>query len=136
MPVPATTAVGSEASVKEFLKQKALNIAVAGTYTLDYWFDPMGKPRTFACRTTRVSPFRMMVAVPVVGKVGDRVLPYFQDFGRVDGVISDTTDGGFLLELAMTNSVRAQFTNKLSWLDKRQKNPGIRDVRGRAHCPG
>jgi hypothetical protein len=129
MPAPATKAIGSEASVKEFLKQKALNIAVAGTYTLDYWYDPMGKPRTFACRTTRVSPFRMMVAVPVVGKVGDRVLPYFQDFGRVDGVISDTTDGGFLLELAMTNAVRAKFANKLSWLDKRQKNPGIRDVR-------
>ena len=59
-------------SVKEFLQQRAVNISVGGHYTLANWFDSQGKPRTFACRTSRVSPFRMLVAVPVVGKVGDR----------------------------------------------------------------
>jgi hypothetical protein len=57
-------------SVKEFLQQRAVNISVGGHYTLANWFDSQGKPRTFACRTSRVSPFRMLVAVPVVGKVG------------------------------------------------------------------
>ena len=54
-------------SVKEFLNQRAVTISVGGQYTLGNWFDPQGKPRTFACRTSRVSPFRMMVDVPVVG---------------------------------------------------------------------
>src|SRR5450755_1453330 len=40
-------------SVKEFLKQQAVNIAVGGQYTLSNWFDAQGKPRTFACRTSR-----------------------------------------------------------------------------------
>ena len=119
-------------SVRDFLKQRAVNIAVSGQYTLKNWFDAHGKPRTFACRTSRISPFRMMVAGPVVGKVGDRVTPYFCDFGNLDGVISDTVAGGFLLELTMTASMREKFASKLTWLEKKQKNPGIQDGRRQA----
>lgn len=63
-------------SVETFLKQRAVNVAVLGNYTLPNWYDPQGKLRTFACRTTRVSPFRLMADVPVVGKVGDRLSAY------------------------------------------------------------
>jgi PilZ domain-containing protein len=118
-------------SVKEFLQQRAVNISVGGHYTLANWFDSQGKPRTFACRTSRVSPFRMLVAVPVVGKVGDRVTSYFGDFGKLDGQISDITARGFLLELAMTQPKREKLSSKLTWLEKKQKNPGIPD--GRRH---
>jgi hypothetical protein len=119
-------------SVKEFLKQRAVSIAVGGQYTLANWFDSQGKPRTFACRTSRVSPFRMMVAVPVVGRVGDRIASYFGDFGNLDGHISDTIPGGFLLELAMSGTMREKFANKLTWLESRQKNPAILDARRQA----
>src|SRR5687768_12446274 len=57
-------------SIEKSLKQRAVSVVVDGRYTLPNWFDPQGRPRSFACRTSRVSPFRMMVAVPVVGKVG------------------------------------------------------------------
>jgi hypothetical protein len=119
-------------SVKEFLKQRAVNIAVGGSYTLANWFDSQGKPRTFACRTSRVSPFRMMVAVPVVGRVGDNISSYFGDFGKLEGLISDTTNGGFLLELAMTTAMREKFASKLTWLEKKQKDPSIADARRQA----
>jgi PilZ domain-containing protein len=118
-------------SVKEFLNQRAVSIAVGGQYTLAKWFNAQGKPRTFACRTSRISPFRMMVAAPVLGKVGDPITSYFGDFGKLDGVISDTANGSFLLELEMTKSLREKFATKLTWLDKKQKNPNIRD--GRKH---
>jgi len=119
-------------SVKAFLKQRAVNIAVGGSYTLANWFDAQGKPRTFACRTSRVSPFRMMVSVPVVGRVGDSISSYFGDFGKLEGLISDTTQGGFLLELAMTTSMREKFASKLTWLEKKQKDPSIPDARKQA----
>jgi hypothetical protein len=118
-----------EASVQTFLKQRAVNIVVGGSYTVPHWYDPQGKPRTFACRTTRVSPFRMMVEVPVVGKVGDRLTSYFRDFGTFEGCISDTMARGFLLELEMTGSMREKFANKLTWLEKKQKDPSVLDVR-------
>jgi PilZ domain len=116
-------------SVEKFLKQRAVNIAVGGNYSLANWYSPQGKPRTFACRTTRVSPFRMMVDVPVVGKVGDPLTAYFGDFGKLEGFISDTMSGAFLFELEMTRSMREKLASKLTWLEKKVKDPSIPDVR-------
>ena len=116
-------------SVEQFRKQRAVNVAVAGSYTLSNWYDPQGKLRVFACRTSRVSPFRMMVDVPVVGKAGDRLVTHFRDFGNFDASISDIQTGSFLLELEMTRPMREKFANKLTWLEKKQKEPGIADLR-------
>jgi hypothetical protein len=116
-------------SVEKFLKQRAVNVAVEGSYTLSNWYDPQGKPRTFSCRTSRVSPFRMMVDVPVVGKVGDPITSYFSDFGKLEGFISDTSTGSFLLELEMVRSMRAKLANKLIWLEKKEKDVSLSDAR-------
>jgi len=117
-------------SIERFLKQRAVDIAMDGTYVLPNWYDPQGRLRTFACRATRVSPFRMMVDAPVVGKVGDSLTSYFRDFGNFEGTISDTTTGGLLLELEMTRSMRAKLAEKLTWLEKKNKDPaGVSDAR-------
>lgn len=116
-------------SVEQFRKQRAVNVVVGGSYTLPNWYDPQGKLRTFACRTTRVSPFRMMVDVPVVGKVGDRLTTYFRDFGSFDANISEIKTGSFLLELDMTRPMREKFASKLTWLEKKQKEPSLLDLR-------
>jgi hypothetical protein len=129
MTAPSPAAIAQDVSVADFLKQRAVNIIVGGNYAFPNRYDPQGKPRTFACRTTRVSPFRMMVEVPVMGRVGDRLTSYFPDFGKFDGCITDTKTGSFLLELEMTGSMREKFASQLTWLDKKQKNPAIRDVR-------
>ncbi len=78
----------------------------------------------------------MMVDVPVVGKVGDRLTSYFSDFGKFEGQISDIKAGGFLLEVEMTHSMREKFTSKLTWLEKKQKDPGIVDGRKDARING
>jgi hypothetical protein len=101
-------------SVETFLKQRAVNVSLPGNYTLPNWYDPQGKLRTFACRTTRVSPFQMLVNVPVVGKVGDRLTSYFQDFGKFEASISEALAGSFLLELEMSKPMRERLSNKLS----------------------
>ena len=116
-------------STERFLKQRAVNVALDGHYTLPNWYDPEGKLRTFACRTNRVSPYRMIVDVPVVGKVGDYLTSYFRDFGKLDGRISDTKPGCFLLELDVTYATRERIANKLTWLEERQKDPEIIDLR-------
>jgi hypothetical protein len=116
-------------SVEKFLRQRAVNITVGGTYTLHRWYDAKGKPRTLACRTTRVSPFRMIVEVPVVGRVGDRISSYFGPFGAFEGAISDTLNGGFLLELEMTRAKREKLAEQLTWLEKKQKDPSVLDQR-------
>ena len=120
---------GPVVAVEKFLKQRAVSVAVDGHYTLSNWYDPEGKPRTFECRTKRISPFRMMVDVPVTGKVGDHLTSYFRDFGKLDGHISDTRPGCFLLELDMTYAVREKLANKLGWLEEKLRDPAIPDLR-------
>ena len=117
-------------SIERFLKQRAVDIVMEGTYVLPNWYDPQGKLRTFACRATRVSPFRMMVEIPVVGKVGDNLTSYFRDIVNFEGTISDTARGGVLLELEMTQQMRAKLADKLTWLEKKTKDPAsISDAR-------
>ena len=119
-------------SVERFLKQRAVSVAVGGTYTLPNWYDCEGRLRTFACRTTRVSPFRMIVDVPVVGKVGERVTSYFQDFGEFQCTISATLKSGFLMELDMTRARRAWMSEKLTWLERKQKDANVQELRNDA----
>src|SRR5205814_10276324 len=91
-----------------------------------------GKLRTFARRTTRVSPFRMIVEAPVVGKVGDRLTSYFRDFGKFEGSISDTMERSFLLELEMTRERREKLSDMLTWIEKKQQNPALQELRKNA----
>jgi hypothetical protein len=119
-------------SVDRFLRQRAVNITCEGTYTLHRWYDPQGKLRTLACRTTRVSPYRMIVDVPVVGRVGDRITSYFGEFGEFEGNISDTKRGSILLELEMTPEKREWMADKLTWLEKKQNDSTIKDARQEA----
>lgn len=119
-------------SVEKFFRQRAVNVVVGGHYTLSNWLDAQGRPRSFACRTSRVSPFRMIVEVPVIGRVGDRIDSYFGDFGKLDGEISDTVSGSFLLELLLTRPMRQRMSDQLSWLEKKQTDPTVRDHRQQA----
>ncbi len=119
-------------SVQNFLRQRAVNIVVGGHYMLSNWLDPQGKRRHFACRTHRVSPFRMLVAAPVLGRVGDPVSSYFSDFGALEGRIVDTIPGEFLLELSMNGPMRQKMADKLAWLERHLSDPAVEDTRDHA----
>lgn len=116
-------------SIRSFLKQRAVELVVSGNYVLPNWYDQYGKLRTFACRTSRVSPFRMIVDVPVVGRIGDTVACYFADFGKLSGVIADADADSFLIEMWMTAENRKKMSDQLTWLEKKQKDPSVKDAR-------
>ena len=116
-------------SAQEFLNQRAVSVMVGGHYSLANWYDHHGNRREFTCRTTRVSPFRMLVSVPVIGKVGERIVSYFGDFGKLDGWIADTVAGGFLIDLETDREQREKLARKLTWLEKKQKDPSVIEAR-------
>jgi hypothetical protein len=71
----------------------------------------------------------MMISVPVVGKVGERVVTYFHDFGELDGLISDVSADSFLIELEVDKARREKIADKLKWLEKSQQDASVQDVR-------
>jgi PilZ domain len=112
----------------EFLERDAFDLRLGGRYSLANRRDLHGNRREFACRTSRVSPQQMMIAVPVIGAVGERVISYFGEFGKLDGLITDVVEGGFLLDLVVTKARREQLVSKLTWLDRQQREAVV-DVR-------
>ena len=107
--------------------QPPTKIALQGHYSLPYWYDPQGKPRTFACRTISVSPSQMTLSVAVGGKVGDRITSCF--LGHMDGSITDAFAGGFVFEPNLTNIERERVAKKLIWLENKQRDLAVRDAR-------
>lgn len=112
-----------------FLERNAVDLNLGGRYSLANRRDMQGNRREFACRTSRVSPTQMIVDVPVIGAVGERVLSYFGEFGKLDGWITNTVPGGFLFELAITRARQAKLASQLTWLEKQKHNPALPDAR-------
>jgi hypothetical protein len=71
----------------------------------------------------------MLVAAPVLGPPGERVITYFGEFGKLEGWITDIVEGGFLIDIVTTKKERDKLTRKLAWLEKRQKDPSVFDIR-------
>jgi hypothetical protein len=115
-------------SFNEFMGRSAVDLRTGGRYSLANRRDMQGNRREFACRTTRISPFQMLVAAPVLGPTGERVITWFGELGRLDGWITDVVEGGFLVDIAATRKVRDRLAKKLVWLDER-KSRGVVDVR-------
>ena len=110
------------------LFQHLIDLRLGGRYSLANRRDPQGNRRQFACRTTRVSPYQMMISVPVIGAIGERVISYFGEFGKLDGWISGHVNGGFTLDLAVPRDRREQLAGKISWLEKHQQEM-VRETR-------
>lgn len=113
----------------EFLESKAVDLRMGGRYSLASRRDALGNRREFACRTTRVSPFQMIVDAPVLGPTGERVISYFDEFGKLDGWITDVVAGGFLIELAVTKERREKLAGTLTWLERKQRDAALLDAR-------
>jgi PilZ domain len=125
-PYRATTS-SAEASLSfnEFMQRPAVKLRTGGRYSLASRHDPQGNRREFACRTTRISPFQMLVAAPVLGPQGERVISFFGELGKLDGWITDVVEGGFLVDLSVTRKAREGLATKLSWLEKKQRDAVI-----------
>ena len=109
-------------SFDEFMQRRAVDLRTGGRYSLASRRDMQGNRREFACRTTRISPFQMLVAAPVLGPRGERVISHFGELGKLDGWIADVVEGGFLVDIAATRKAREGLASKLSWLEKKQKD--------------
>jgi len=106
-------------SFDEFMQRHAVELRTGGRYSLASRHDPQGHRREFACRTKRISPFQMLLAAPVLGPRGERVISHFGELGKLDGWISDLVEGGFLIDIAATRKTREGLATKLSWLEKK-----------------
>src|SRR5947199_8709667 len=104
------------------MQRRAVDLRTGGRYSLSNRRDMQGNRREFACRTTRISPFQMLIAAPIIGPMRERVITFFGELGKLDGWISDVIETGFLVDIALEKKGRERLAGKLAWLEKKQKD--------------
>jgi PilZ domain len=86
--------------------------------------------REFPCQTVNMSPGGLAIDAPVRGAIGERVVVYLDQLGRVEGRVVRHTERGFAIQMTMPFAKREKIANQLTWLVNRD-TLGIPE--GRSH---
>jgi hypothetical protein len=93
-------------------RHQRVAISLLGRYMLE-------DKREFPCQTTNMSPGGVSIIAPVRGKIGERVVAYLDQIGRVEGKIARHTERGFAMQLSLPYPKREKIANQLTWLINR-----------------
>ncbi len=75
--------------------------------------------REFPCQTIDMSPGGLAVHAPVKGQVGERVVIYLDQIGRVEGAIARLLETGFAISMTVPPLKREKLADQLTWLANR-----------------
>ena len=96
----------SQADMPRFQRVK---VSLLGRYML-------ADRREFPCQVLSMSPGDAMVIAPVAGNVGERVIAYVDNIGRIEGVIIAHIEGGFVMDISASDRKRDKMAAQLTWL--------------------
>ncbi len=80
-------------------------------------------------QTIDMSPGGVALFAPVRGDVGDRVVLYIDELGRLEGQVARRIVGGFAVKLAVTATKRDRLADQLTWLANRDELGLVEDRR-------
>jgi hypothetical protein len=86
-----------------------VKVSVLGRYML-------ADRREFPCQVLEMSPGDAAVIAPVSGNVGEKVIAYLDHLGRVEGTLTASIDGGFVMDVAASPRKRDKMAAQLTWL--------------------
>jgi hypothetical protein len=75
--------------------------------------------REFPCQSIDVSPGGIALRAPIRGEVGERVVAYIDQVGRLEGTIARLIDNGFAMSYAVSRHKQERLANQLTWLANR-----------------
>lgn len=73
----------------------------------------------FPCEVIDISPGGALLKAPAVGRVGERVIVYLEQIGRIEGKVTRLTPSGFAMTIATTMRKRDKLASQLTWLANR-----------------
>jgi len=74
----------------------------------------------FSCVTIDISPGGIAFAADNPGDVGEKIIAYVNQIGRVQGVVVRQFIGGFAICMKLPTLKREKFADQLTWLANRQ----------------
>jgi hypothetical protein len=82
----------------------------------------------YPCWTIDVSPAGVAIIGLVKGRIGERVVAYIDQIGRIEGKVARQFDASFALQMETAVPKRERLAQKIAWLVER-RNSGARDNR-------
>lgn len=118
----------------EFVERRTdvrIVLSVPGRLSLANRRDADGERREFPCRVINLSCHAVTLATPIIVNVGERALIHVEMFGRFEGPVMRTMQGGFVVEIIAPRQERERLAAKIAWYEQ-HKNHDIDDQRGHA----
>jgi hypothetical protein len=103
-------------------------LSVPGRFSLASRRDMVGQRKEFPCRIVNLSPHAMAVATTVTGDAGERVIANVDYFGKFEGPIIRSMEGGFMTEIIAPRRDRLRLAAKIEWYE-RHKNHDVHELR-------
>jgi hypothetical protein len=132
MPMPADIDDVIEVPAPERRDDVRVIVNMPGRYMLASKRNLKGERCEFACRIVNVSLGAMVLAAPVPGPLGERVIVYSEQLGRLHGSITRLMTTGFVMSVAANPQTREKLAAKLEWLAKQKDSPDLPDSRRHA----
>lgn len=96
--------------------------SLPGRFTFASRRDMLGQRREFPCRIVNLSCHTMAIATTKTAEPGERVIAHIDYFGKMQGWIVKTFEGGFLVELTLANAERRKLAGKIDWYEKHKNH--------------
>ncbi len=77
--------------------------------------------REFACMTVDISPGGIAFATDADCAIGEKVVAYLSQIGRVQGVVVRNFEGGFAISMKLPPLKREKLADQLTWLANRHQ---------------
>lgn len=75
--------------------------------------------RECPCQLLEISPGDAVFISPLSGSVGERVIAYIDNLGRIEGVILERIEHGFVMTISASPRKRDRLADTLTWLANR-----------------
>ena len=109
-------------------RHQRVKVSIAGRYMLE-------SKQEFPCRTIDASPGGLLVAAAARGSIGERVVFYFEELGRLEGLIVRNVDVGFAVALILPASKRERIADLLTWMANSETDDGVASRRHKSIAP-
>lgn len=83
----------------------------------------------YTCQVINMSAGGMALVAPVECREGERIVAYLDNFGRVEGIVARSFEGGFGVRIIASCTRREKIANRLTWLINRE-SLGLTEERG------
>ena len=97
---------------RERRRYQRVKVTLLGRYMLE-------DRREFPCQTLDMSPGGVALFAPERPKIGERVVAYIDELGRIEGVCIRLLPNGFALTLTMPRAKREKLADQLTWFANR-----------------